>query len=477
MKRQLMKGPWRFLVYLFVIAAFVAGGVFLLLDNQPPANNFAGRGAPSPPPWKRTERAISDANEDFSVERSTEGNAPLAGKGTGTVWPQFNGTRRDNRSDETGLLETWPEGGPPLSWAARGLGNGYSSVAVVDGVVYTLGNKKESEALIALDAGTGEKIWSTPFARASHAAMGEGPRGTPSVSDGYVYGMGAEGELVCLEAKTGEICWQVNILSEYGGRSPGWGICESVLIDGETLICTPGGSQATMLALDKRTGKELWKTAIEREGVSYASPIVVEIDGVRQYVQFLAQGTVSVRADDGQFLWRNTRSSSGTANCSSPLASGDLVFTASNYGTGGALLKLTSTGRNTTADLVYHTSDMKSHHGDMVIVDGLLYGSNDPGILMCLDLETGKVRWQNRSVGKGAVTYADGKIYLRGENSEIALVEATGNEYREQGRFEQPDRSALNAWSHPVVAHGRLFLRDQGLLLCYDLRRDATQPK
>ena len=469
MAGRLMKGPMRFLVYIVVIAVVVAGGVYSLLNVEPNVNQFRGGGAPAPPLWKRTERAVSDANENFSVEKSAEGNRPLAGTGTGAAWPQFNGARRDNRSDDTDLLETWPEGGPPLIWAARGLGTGYSSVAVVDGVVYTMGNKSDSEALIALDAGTGEKIWSTPFARASHVSMGEGPRSTPAVNEGSVYGLGAEGELACLNAATGEIRWNQNILTEYGASNLGWGICESVLIDGDKLICSPGGTKATIVALDKHSGKEIWKSLIEQERAGYASAVVTEVDGVRQYVQFLAGGTVGVRADDGTFLWRNTKSSSGTANCSSPLVSGDYIFTASNYGTGGALLKLASANQATTAELVYHAPDMKSHHGDMVIVDGLLFGSNDPGILMCIDLATGKVKWQNRSIGKGSVSYADGKIYLRGENKEIAIVKATGEGYQELGRFEQPDRSSEHAWSHPVIAHGRLFLRDEGLLLCYDL--------
>lgn len=225
------------------------------------------------------------------------------------------------------------------------------------------------------------------------------------------------------------------------------------------------------MALDKNTGKEIWKSLISGAQTSYASAIVTEVGGVGQYVQFLSNGVAAVRAEDGQFLWTDSKASSGTANCSSPLVWGDHVFCASNYGTGGALLKLTSSQNKTSADLVYHTQDMKSHHGDMVIENNMLFGSNDPGILMCIDIASGKVLWQNRSIGKGAVTWADGKIYLRSETSDVALIEATGEAYRELGRFTQPQRSSANAWSHPVVSHGCLFLRDQGLLLCYDLRR------
>ncbi|MEX2285709.1 MAG: PQQ-binding-like beta-propeller repeat protein, partial [Planctomycetaceae bacterium] len=202
----------------------------------------------------------------------------------------------------------------------------------------------------------------------------------------------------------------------------------------------------------------------------YASAVVAEIGGVRQYVQVTASGTIGVRAENGDYLWRNDSAANGTANCSSPQVAGNLVFSASDYGKGGALVKLAESDSNVTAELVYHTDDMKSHHGDMVIVDGLLYGSSGPGLLTCLELETGKVKWHNRSVGKGSVTYADGAIYLRSEQGPVALVEATGEKYHELGRFDQPERSDSSAWSHPVVAAGKLFLRDQEVLLCYELK-------
>ena len=471
MFNRFMKGPWRFAAYAVVIAVAVGGMLFVLDTEAPRQQPGGGGGAAARPPWVYSPEAALAANENFSVERAAAGNRPLAGTGEGADWPQFNGLHRDNRSDETELLDEWPEGGPPLLWAAHGLGSGYSTVAVVKGVVYTLGNKGTSEALIALDAGTGQKIWSTPFARASHTSNGDGPRGTPAIAGDAVYGLGAEGELVCVDLRTGDLRWHRNLLTDYAAANLGWGICESVLIDGDRILCTPGGTKATIVALDKQTGKEVWKTFVRNDHACYTSPIAIDVGGVRQYVHFLSGGTVGVRADDGTFLWRNDRSANGTANCSSPLAHGDYVFSASNYGTGGALLKLTSADHSTSAELIHHSPEMKSHHGDMVIVDGLLFGSSDPGVLTCLDLVSGEVKWQNRSIGKGAVTAADGKISLRGEDKEVALIAATGDEYRELGRFEQPERSGQSAWSHPVVAHGRLFLRDQDVLLCYDVRK------
>lgn len=242
-----------------------------------------------------------------------------------------------------------------------------------------------------------------------------------------------------------------------------------MLIDGEKLICTPGGRGATVVALNKNTGKAIWKSAVPgnpRPG--YASPIVAVIGGVRQYVVFTGRGIVGIRAADGRSMWSSNASANGIANCATPLLHKNFVFSASNYGKGGALLRLSSRGKTTTARQVYRTRNMKNHHGGMVIVDGHLYGSNG-GILTCLDVVTGKVKWRQRT-GKGSVTYADGHIYFRSERGPMILLEADPGEYNEKGRFRQPNRSNKPSWSHPVVADGKLFLRDMDVLLCYDLK-------
>jgi outer membrane protein assembly factor BamB len=260
-------------------------------------------------------------------------------------------------------------------------------------------------------------------------------------------------------------------MKEFGGDIPGWGVCESVLLDQNRLICTPGGSKATLVALNPENGEVIWKGLVpQKDRAGYASPAVAEVGGLRQYVQFTNSGTVGLRADSGDFLWRDDSASNGTANCSSPLVAGDFVFTSSNYGTGGSLVKLVANPSGVKAERVYHTQRMSVHHGDMVIVNGLVFGASDPGILTCLDLATGKVKWASRAAGKGSITYADGRLYLRTEQGTMILVEATGDVYHELGRFEQPNRAASSAWAHPVVAAGRLFLRDQDLLVCYDLK-------
>ena len=396
---------------------------------------------------------------------------------TGTVksspgdWPCFDGPARDNISRETGLLKSWPGGGPKLAWQASGLGEGYASVAVADGMVYTMGNVGSSETVTALNLDTGKIVWQQKTAGASRLQMGNGPRGTPAYDDGQVYALGGNGDLVSLDARTGEPTWRKNILQEFGGNNIRWGISESVLIDGDRLICTPGGSNGTIVALNKTNGKPQWRATVPgKSEAGYSSAIVAEVGGVRQYVQFLSIGVVGVRADTGEFLWGNDAAANPTANCSSPLFGDNMVFSASGYGKGGAMVKLAAKGRKVVATPGYHTNKMESHHGGMVLLDGHVYGSSDPGVLRCLELASGDVKWENRSVGKGSITCADGRLYVRSEKGPVALVEATPTEYNETGRFEQSERSDAEAWAHPVVSHGKLFLRDQDILLVFDIK-------
>lgn len=388
----------------------------------------------------------------------------------GTSWNQFRGSLRDNISRETGLLKQWPEGGPSRSWTAEGVGEGYSSVSVSNGKVFTMGNIGDDEMVIALDLASGKKLWATKSGRAYREGQGNGPRGTPTIDGNLVYALGANGDLVCLDAETGNRRWHLNILEEFGGNNITWGISESVLIDGDKLICTPGGRGATMVALNKATGKLVWRSQVPSSpSAAYSSAIAVDVGGVRQYVNFTSAGVVGVRATDGAAMWGQRESSNGTANCSSAVFENNSIFTASGYGTGGALFRLTSRGGQTASEVAYSTKEMKNHHGGMVALDGYLYGC-DEAILTCIELRSGKIAWQNRSVGKGSLTMADGRLYVRSEQGPVALVEVNSQQYVEHGRFNQPERSSRPSWSHPVVAEGKLFLRDMDRLLTYDVK-------
>jgi outer membrane protein assembly factor BamB len=378
---------------------------------------------------------------------------------------------RENRSPDTGLLEEWPSGGPSLVYRAENLGVGYSSVSVADGKVLTMGSRGDDEYVIALDAATGDEAWSTRIGRTRRDGMGDGPRGTPTIDGDKVYALGANGDLACLQLASGTPVWNGNILAEFEGNNIGWGISESVLIDGDKLICTPGGRKGTMVALNKATGSTIWAAqAPGNPQAAYASAIAVDIGGVRQYVNFTHSALISVRADNGDFLWANNAAANGTANCSAALAYEDYVFASSGYGQGCALVKVTGGRGRSGAELVYQNKEMRNHHGGMVLNGKYLYGT-DEGVMKCLDVTTGQVMWQDRSVGKGAVVYADGRIILRSEGGPVAMMDATPDGYRERGRFDQPNRSNNAAWAHPVVVDGRLYLRDQGILLVYDLRQ------
>ena len=386
----------------------------------------------------------------------------------GVDWNQFRGPNRDNICDEKGLLGTWPAGGPQRLWTGYGLGEGYSSVSIVGNLVYSMGNRDDGEFILALRRHDGREAWRIRNGNEYRNGTGNGPRGTPTVADGMLYALGGNGDLTCCEADYGEILWQKNILSEFGGSNITWGISESVLVDDGKVICTPGGRRGTVVALNAETGEVEWASRVpDNPRASYASPVVAQIGRVKQYVIFTSRGIAGIRASDGYPMWDQNRSSNDTANCATPLVIGNYVFSSSDYGAGAELVELRSRRSTTTARLVYHTRDMKNHHGGVVHVDGFVYGSNSD-ILACVNLRTGRPAWRQRGM-KGSVVCADGKIVFRHEDGTVVLMEANPRSYRELGRVEQHDRSNRPAWAHPVISGGRLYLRDQDRLLVYDL--------
>ena len=387
-------------------------------------------------------------------------------------WPQWRGPDRDGLSAETKLMKDWPAAGPKLLWTAKGLGAGHSTPSISKGKVFGMGLRGNDEVVWALDLKTGNELWHTRIAgpaRLDAMQGGNGPRATPTVDGNFAYTIGAGGDLVCVNTSSGALVWKKSLVSDFGGAVPTWGYCESPLVDGNKVIVTPGGSN-TIVALNKATGATLWKSSVSYgNGASYSSCILASVDGQKQYIQFLSGGVVGIDAKDGKFLWRfDGPSNRSNINCSTPIYRDNHVFAASSYGHGGALAKLTGGPDGTTAKQVYFTREMKNHHGGMVVVGNYLYGF-DENNLTCIEFLTGKTMWSNRSVGKGSVMYADGRIYARSERGAVALVEANPNQYVEHGRFEQPSRSNEASWPYPIIANGKLYLRDQDNLLCYDV--------
>ncbi len=298
--------------------------------------------------------------------------------------------------------------------------------------------------------------------------QGDGPRGTPTVDGDRVYAEGGNGDVTCLEAATGKTIWHVNLASDFGGGRPGWGYSESPLVEDNMLIVTPGGKAGTLLALDKYTGEKLWQSEGVNEGAHYSSPIAADILGTRTIVQFARNSVFGVAADGGKFLWNYSGANNGTANCTTPIVADNMVFAASAYGTGGGLAKVSKDGDGQKADEVYFEKKMANHHGGIVKVGDYIYGFGSS--LLCMNFKTGEIAWADRSVGKGSLCYADGMLYLLSERYEVALAEATPDEYREHGRFKI-ESHGRPSWAHPVVAGGVFYIRNQESLTAYDVRK------
>ncbi|HKH70090.1 MAG TPA: PQQ-binding-like beta-propeller repeat protein [Vicinamibacterales bacterium] len=404
----------------------------------------------------------------FAATVFVVGTVSLTGQSASTDWPQWRGPDRNGLSKETGLLSQWPRSGPPVVWSAAMLGAGYGSIAVQRDRVYVQGMRNRQSVVSTLNRADGKLMWVRILGPAGENDRGPGPRSTPTIDGDRVYALSETGDLACLRAADGTVIWQRNILKEFKGENPYWLLSESPLIDGDHVIVTPGGRGAGVVALDKMSGKTIWVSKELSDGAGYASPIVADVGGVRTIMNFTADAAVGVRAVDGKLMWRNSSPSNGTANIATPVYSDGKVFFTSSYGTGGALLGLRASGNEVRAQEIYFTRDMKNHHGGVVLVNGYIYGYND-SILTCLEFASGKMVWRDRSVGKGAVTYADGHLYILSENNVVGLVEATPAGYREKGRFSIADQG-LPSWAHPVVSGGRLYIRNQGTLTSYDVR-------
>lgn len=390
-------------------------------------------------------------------------------------WPQWRGVNRDGCSTETGLLKTWPEGGPKLLWTAKGLGGGYSGLSFSGGRIFGMSYRGADEVVWALDLKAGKELWSTRIAPADEKiGYPEGSRCTPTVADGRLFVLGAGGMLASLEAETGKLVWQKDLVKEFGGKMmSGWGYSESPLVDGNQVLCTPGGPGGTVLALNKQNGEPLWQTKDLTDKAAYSSLVIATLGGVRQYVVLTDASVAGIAAEGGKVLWHAPRPGR-TAVIPTPIVRDDLVFVTSGYGVGCNAFRITSAGGAFKAEEVYANKVMVNHHGGVVLVGDHLYGYSEGKGWACQMFKTGESVWEEKGkLGKGSITYADGHLYLRfeGNKGTMALIEATPAGYRETGRFEQPERSDKNSWPHPVILDGRLYLRDQDILLCYDIRQ------
>jgi outer membrane protein assembly factor BamB len=381
----------------------------------------------------------------------------------GSDWPQWRGPNRDGISKETGLLKQWGPDGPPLVWKTSGAGNGYSSFAVAGGRIFTMGLRGNREYVIAFDVVSGKEVWATPHGGAFRNDRGDGPRGTPTVDGATLYALGGNGDLSALDVRTGKVIWTMNVLQKFGGSNITWGISESPLVVGEKVLVNAGGPGASIVALNKKDGSLIWKSQSDRSG--YSSAIPVQVGSTTQVVFFTHHRALGLDLKDGKLLWEYDRAANDVANVATPVVRGNRVFISSDYGTGAGLMEIKADGK---AQEVYFTKDMRNHHSSSILIGDYLYGFSS-GILTAMRFDTGEVAWRDRSVGKGSLVYADGNLYALSENGVVGLIEATPTGYREKGRFRIAQDS-LPTWTHPVVAGGRLYLRDQDTIYAYDVR-------
>jgi outer membrane protein assembly factor BamB len=391
-------------------------------------------------------------------------------------WSRWRGPNGDAISHEKGLLTEWPEQGPPLLWRTKGLGSGFASIAIQNGKLYTQGNKGENR-LLGRNVEDGSEVWEATFGK-------DDPNGTPTCDGEHIYAVSRNGVIACVNAADGKVVWTRDFQKDFGGSVPGWGFSESPLVDGDRIICTPGSNQALLAALNKQTGETIWTTSLDKDpegghgGAGYSSIVISRGGGVKQYVTLVGRGVVGVDARNGKLLWGYNKIANGTANIPTPIVKDDYVFCSSGYGDGGtALLKLSKQGAGVKADEVYHfpANKMQNHHGGMILVGRHVYmghGHNN-GFPLSVDMLTGKDAWRpGRGPGQesAAIAYADGHLYFRYQDGTIALIEATPKEYRLKSKFKMATRNG-ESWPHPVIAGGKLYLRDQDELLCYDLRK------
>ena len=405
-----------------------------------------------------------------------------AGAGQTWEWPQFHGPRRDNKSEETGLLKQWPAGGPKLLWTAKGLGAGFATVSVAGGTIYTAGNVGADTVITALGL-DGKPAWTAKNGPAGKHQY-PGSRGTPtidarrqaqgavSLSNGgdRLYHESPNGDLVCLLAKSGTRVWALNILKKLGGRNIKWGLAESVLIDGDKLICCPGGTDVAMAALDKRTGETVWTCKGTGDRPGYASPILVEHKGTRQIITMMSASVVGVEADTGKLLWRVGHPAYEDETVSTPVFEDGLVAVSTLRAGATRCIALTVEGGTVGARQLWQSGALDNHHGGILLLDGHLYGTKVRGEWVCLDLKTGKPTYTAKGIGKGSLTYAEGMLYCYSERGAVGLVKATPKAHEVVSRFQIPKGGRGPAWAHPVVCNGRLYLRHGQFLYCYDIQ-------
>jgi len=418
---------------------------------------------------------LAQEDQDFIKAQGPGGGANGSG---GSEWPQWRGADRSGISPDKDTLDKWPDGGPKQLWVYKDAGQGYSSPAIVGGRFYTAGSRDGTLTVIALDAETGKEVWASKVGeddeKGYNAGWGGGPRGTPTISDGLVYVLGPKGTLVCLKAEDGGKVWDKNLQSDFKGEAGGWGYAESPLVDGDLVVVAPGGKEAAVVALNKKTGKTEWKTEFDAGKAEYATIVPADINGGRQYIKLFQTKVVGVDAAKGKVLWESEWPRGKTAVIPTPIFDKGEVYVSSGYGAGSKLFKI---GSDNAVSDVWDNKEMKNHHGGVIKVGDHVYGFSDGDGLICQAWKTGEIVWKekDRSLMKGAVAVVGDKLICLNEaDGLVTLGDASPKGFKSSGSFKlEPQSEKRNPkgriWAHPVVLNGKLYLRDQELIHCYDV--------
>lgn len=417
---------------------------------------------------------LSQADQDFIKAQASGGG----GQTGGSDWPQWRGADRSNISPDKEVSRKWPEGGPKLLWVYKNAGQGYTAPSISGGKLYTMGSRDGKLTVIALNAESGEELWASDIGEDDeegyNASWGGGPRGTPTFNDGHIYALGPKGTLICLKAEDGKKVWDKNLKDDFGGSAGGWGYSESPFVDGDLLIVAPGGKDSPIVALNKKTGATKWKSEFDAGKAEYASIVPADLNGGRQYIRLFQSKVVGVDASNGKLLWESEWPRGKTAVIPTPIYADQHVYITSDYGAGAKLIKI---GSDNSVSDVWDNKEMKNHHGGVVKIGDHVYGFSSGKGLICQDWKTGEVVWseKDRPLMKGAITAAGGKLICVNEaDGTITLAEASPKAFKSLGSFKlEPQSENRNPkgriWAHPVVLNGKLYLRDQELLHCYDV--------
>jgi len=390
-------------------------------------------------------------------------------------WPQFHGPRRDNHSPDKGLLKRWPESGPTLIWQATGIGRGHATVAIADGTIYTAGNIGRDTMITALDM-AGTTLWQATNGPAYRRSP-PGARSTPTLAAGKLYHLNGDGDVACLDARTGKPIWTLNLLEQFGGRNIQWGLSESLLVVGDHVVCCPGGDDVSIVALHKDTGQTAWTCDGLGDKPSYTSPLLVDHEGVRQIVTLMATSAVGLAADTGKLLWRYEHKVASDANIVTPIYHKGHLLLFGTWGRGATMLKLTADRGRCTAEEVWRTTELDNEHGGVVLVDGYVYGQADGNHKSrhwaCVEMTTGRTMYSVKGIQgrSGSLTYADGMLYLLGDRGTVALVPPSPDGFEIVSQFRLPRQGRGPTWAHPVVFGGRLYIRHGQYLYAYDVRK------